>query len=324
MAKLAYILSASHSGSTLLAMLLGAHPDACTVGELKATSLGDAHRYLCSCGTPIRACQFWKSVTDRMAQRGIAFDVAHAGTSVHAVDSRYARRLLRPLHRGPILETVRDVALAFSPSWRFHLATSQIVNANLVQTLTELTGAKIVIDSSKVAIRLKYLLQNPDLDIRVIRLIRDGRGVTLTYVNPIDFADADDPSRRSGGYGGDRDSEKLSMADAALEWRRSNEEAEQLLNRVDPSHQTKIHYEDLCADPEAVLITIFEFLEIDPARMVREFRSVDHHVVGNGMRLNTTSAIRLDERWKTNLSDDQLRIFDAVAGALNRKYGYVE
>ena len=34
--KLAYILAASHSGSTLLAMLLGAHRETCTVGELKA------------------------------------------------------------------------------------------------------------------------------------------------------------------------------------------------------------------------------------------------------------------------------------------------
>ena len=40
--RLAYLLAASHSGSTLLAMLLGAHPEACTAGELKATNLGFA------------------------------------------------------------------------------------------------------------------------------------------------------------------------------------------------------------------------------------------------------------------------------------------
>ena len=32
----AYLLAASHSGSTLLAMLLASHPDVCTTGELKA------------------------------------------------------------------------------------------------------------------------------------------------------------------------------------------------------------------------------------------------------------------------------------------------
>ena len=44
MTDLVYILAASHSGSTLLAMLLSTHPEICTVGELKATNLGDPHR----------------------------------------------------------------------------------------------------------------------------------------------------------------------------------------------------------------------------------------------------------------------------------------
>jgi len=60
----------------------------------------------------------------------------------------------------------------------------------------------------------------------VIRLIRDGRAVALTYMDPAGFADAKDPSLRAGGMGGDRRREKLTMAQAAREWRRSNEEAE--------------------------------------------------------------------------------------------------
>jgi hypothetical protein len=35
MRRLAYILAASHSGSTLLSMLLGSHPQIATVGEMK-------------------------------------------------------------------------------------------------------------------------------------------------------------------------------------------------------------------------------------------------------------------------------------------------
>ena len=47
MTRLVYILAASHSGSTLLATLLGAHRDTVSVGELKATSLGNADEYKC-------------------------------------------------------------------------------------------------------------------------------------------------------------------------------------------------------------------------------------------------------------------------------------
>ena len=37
--RLAYVLAPSHSGSTLLAMLLASHPDVTTVGELNAAAL---------------------------------------------------------------------------------------------------------------------------------------------------------------------------------------------------------------------------------------------------------------------------------------------
>jgi hypothetical protein len=41
----------------------------------------------------------------------------------------------------------------------------------------------VLVDSSKVGIRLKYLLRIPEIDIRVIRVIRDGRAVALTYTD---------------------------------------------------------------------------------------------------------------------------------------------
>ena len=78
-----------------------------------------------------------------------------------------------------------------------------------------------MVDSSKVAVRLKYLLRNPELDVKVIRLIRDGRGVALTYMDPAQFADAENPDRRGGGMGGNREDERLPMTQAAYQWRRT-------------------------------------------------------------------------------------------------------
>jgi hypothetical protein len=62
---------------------------------------------------------------------------------------------------------------------------------------------------------------------------------------------------------------------------------------------------------------------LDPGRAVREFRSVEPHVVGNGMRLDSSSEIRLDDRWRNVLQAADLSAFDAVAGPMNRAYGYV-
>lgn len=320
--RLVYILAASHSGSTLLAMLLGAHTEICTVGELKATSLGDAERYRCSCLKRIRECSFWNTIGQEMRRRGFAFDVTNAGTEIRVGASPYVCRLLGPLHRGPFLEGLRDTALALSPSWRTQLARVQALNANLMDCLLALTKKKLIVDSSKIGIRLKYLLRNSAFDVRVIRLLRDGRGVALTYIDPANFADTHDPSLRGGGTGLDRDAKRLSMREAAREWRRSNEEAEAILGPLDRSRWIEVHYEALCTQPMATLQCIFSFLGVDPTQARLDFRQVEHHVIGNGMRLDATREICLDERWKSVLSAAELEAFDSVAGDLNRGLGY--
>jgi hypothetical protein len=321
--RLAYLLAASHSGSTLLTMLLGAQPGACTAGELKATSLGDPNAYRCSCRQLIRECEFWKQVSAAMERRGIAqFDITHAGTNIFDAPATLSRRLLCPLYRRGPLETARDLALSLTPGWRSHLQETSQRNLALIESLLEVTGAEIVIDSSKVALRLKYLLQIPELDIRVIRVIRDGRAVSLTYMDDWNFADSADPALRGGGTGTKRPSPRQDMAEAAHEWKRSNEAADALVASLPRSQWVEVRYEELCADPGATLRRLAPFLGLDPDQTLLDFRSRQQHVIGNGMRMDTTSEIKLDERWRQHLTGEDLRVFNEVAGKLNRKYGY--
>lgn len=322
--RLAYLLAASHSGSTLLTMLLGAQPGACTAGELKATSLGDPAAYRCSCRRLIRDCPFWDQVRTAMAEQGVPeFDITRAGTSIFEIGNPVAQRLLAPLYRGRAMEWVRDMGLALIPGWRRHLRETNRRNVAIIESLGAVTGAGVVIDSSKVALRLKYLLRIPSLDIRVVRVIRDGRAVSLTYMDEWTFADCSDPTLRNGGTGVRRPPPRRNMEDAANEWKRSNEAADLLVARLPGSQWTEVRYEELCADPAAVLRRLAVFLGIDPGGVVLDFRSRNQHVIGNGMRMDTTSEIRLDDRWKTHLSAADLQIFDRVAGDLNRKYGYL-
>ena len=323
MPRLAYILAASHSGSTLLAMLLGAHDDACTVGELKATHMGDVTTYRCSCRQTIGQCSFWKRVEQTMAERGVSdFQITAAGTSIFETQNPYVSRLLAPLHRGHFLEAIRDFALTFSSDWRKHLQETSRRNLALITSLLEVTQASVVVDSSKLALRLKYLLKIPSLDIRVIRCLRDGRAVSLTYLDDGNFADSSDPALRNGGTGKHRASVRQNMKEAAQEWKRSNEAADCLLAQLPRSQWMEVHYEDLCANPRETLERICSFLELEPARMNLNFRSKQQHVIGNGMRFDTSSEICLDERWKAHLKSEELHTFDEVAGDLNCKYGY--
>lgn len=320
---LVYVLAASHSGSTLLTLLLGSHPDLCTVGELKLTSLGDIDRYRCGCGAPLRACSFWSEVVNRVRARCGDFDLAHSHTHFALDATPLAKRLLAPLHRRPPLEMMRDAALHCTPGWRRHLARAQKTNVALARAVLELTGRQALIDSSKIGIRLKYLLRNPEFDIKVVRLVRDGRAVALTYMNPFDFADARNPALRGGGHGQSRDAERLPMRLAAREWRRANEEADAILRRLAPGRFIEARYEDLCARPEATLARIFAFLGV-PAMTPQALAGAtrQRHVIGNGMRLDWDGSIRLDERWRQVLDSEALAEFESVAGSMNRRLGY--
>lgn len=305
--SLVYITSASHSGSTLLAMLLGGQIGACTAGELRAPAMGDREMYRCSCGEKIKECAFWNSVTDAMARRGIPnFDITNARTSIFETRSQYVQWLLAPLCRGRILEGVRDCALSLSPCWRRHLNSVQCRVGALIGALHEITGAKLVVDSSKSVLHLKYLLGISSLDIKVIHMIRDGRAVALSLL----------------GHGLKRATRGETIAAAAREWRRSNEAAECLIARLRASQWIQIRYEALCRDPDKVMRSLCKFTGVDSSHLSLDFRAKPQHVIGNSMRLNSTAEIRLDERWRTELSSEDLQTFEAIAGDLNHKYGY--
>jgi hypothetical protein len=305
---MAYILSASHSGSTLLAMLLGVQSGAFTVGEIRAPSIDDPNSYCCSCGEKIKECAFWLRVNEGMKCKGIEnFEITRAGTSIFDVQEPYAYRLLCPLPRGPFLETIREAALAFSPAWKRHLTNVQRRYFTLLQILQELAQASIIVDSSKAGLHLKYMMRIPGLDVKIIHLIRDGRAMALSSLV---------------SHGPKRPTRQGTLAAGAHEWVRSNKAAECLLNTAPKSQWIRVHYEDLCRQPEATLLKLSQFLGMECDNISLDFRSSRLHVLGNEMRLKQTSGIRLDERWRTQLSAEDLQTLDRVLGKLNRKYGY--
>jgi hypothetical protein len=198
----------------------------------------------------------------------------------------------------------------------------QLRTAALADVVCRLNGARLIVDSSKLGLRLKYLLRNVHLNVKVVRLIRDGRGVALTYTNAGKYADAREEADRGGGSGRNEEPQR-SIRIAAREWRRSNEEAEQLLKTVARDRVIEVRYERLCANPDAEMERVLAFLGLDPRIRRPNFRSNVTHVVGNGMRFDKSAEVCLDERWRTALSATDLTEFNAEAGALNRPYGYV-
>ena len=83
-----------------------------------------------------------------------------------------------------------------------------------------------------------------------------------------------------------------------------------------------MRYEDLCTTPDSTLQELFEFLHLDPAQATRDFQSVEHHILGNAMRLTDSSQITLDEKWRRALDQQDVAVFEKLAGDMNRRFGY--
>ena len=252
MAKLAFIMAASHSGSTLLAMLLGAHPQATTIGDTAGTPDRNNPDYRCSCGHRARECPFWIQITERMASQGMNIDVTSFGTRFEYPENRFINRVLGAEHRGPFLETVRDGILALSPGWKQSFQRIAQHNFAIVEAATQITNAKVLVDSSKLPHRLKFLLRIPGMNIRVVHLVRDGRGVAHTYIH-------------DNGW---------SVEKAAIEWRRGIVAAEKLLSRLDSGMWKQVRYEDLCANPQAELQKLCVIKDVEESPFFNIFTNI--------------------------------------------------
>lgn len=298
---LAYILAPSYTGSTLLTFLLAQHKDVATIGELKASARGDLSTYRCSCGTLQLECGFWKQVSEEMKKLDASFTLEEFGT--HFRTERWlSDRLLRARVRCAPFELARASMLGLLPDSRRRLRDILERNRQIIEVICSLQQANVFLDGSKDPIRLKHLHASGIWNVKVIYLIRDGRGATNSYMRHYD----------------------VSMEVAAREWCRTHRECDQVVRQLSNNALMTIHYEDVCTATEEVLRSIHAFLEIDSEGDGLRCRGgSDCHVLGNEMRLRSPGEVRLDEKWKRALPKRDLRTFVRIAGGLNGSYGYI-
>ena len=267
MAKVIFIASLSHSGSTLLDLMLNAHPDVVSVGELK--QLGrfarreKVHRKLqCTCGAAsLWACDFWRQVSAH-TERAVGRTIGELNVEDYNNQERFAED-----------------------------------NVALFQAISEMSGKRYIVDSSKHAVRLSLLLENPALEVLPIFLLRDPKGQICS-------------------------SQKTSSSIIRLigNYVRTNRE---IYDLVKHRPHSVVRYEQLVRSPEQVLTVLMEDLSLsfDP-RQLEWASQVRHNVGGNGMRRSRSSELQLDEKWRDHLTLLQKLTIDA--GTLLGRYPFAK
>jgi hypothetical protein len=302
--RLIYILSPSYSGSTLLTILMAQHNNVATIGELKATAMGDISKYVCSCGALINECEFWKKLKSNIASSGGELDLADYGT--HFLDDNYLTgKVLHAQVRGKVFETIRDLFIRFVP--RINRTFHRIIEKNrlMVEEICKLQECDLFLDDSKDPNRLIYFIESGLWDVNVIRMHRDGRAQCNSF------------KRRSP--------EGVGYKESAVEWKKTIKQMDRACSYLSAEKVHTIRYEDLCADPNKAMEAIWGFLQIENANI--DWKQVDlkkfsHHILGNNMRLKETIYISLDEKWKSAVTQDELMEFEQICGQINRELGY--
>jgi hypothetical protein len=259
----------------------------------------------CTCGSKIRKCPLWSQVAQHL--------------QVDAENDPYGLNLgyLSIKFGDPRLRTPWAVArtrIGYGLSYyqqRYPIALPRFLVSRfekgiqntwkLYDAVRAVAGKRVVVDSSKHHTRAAAIYRSRPERARIILLVRDGRGVFY-----------------SGLKAG------LDRSYSVNSWRKHYSHALPLLKRwVRPEHMLFLRYEDMAENPGRALAQVCDLAELSYEESMLKFRSVIHHNVnGNQLRFGSADKIRLDEGWKTGLSQDDSAYFERKAGQLNRLLGY--
>ena len=166
------------------------------------------------------------------------------------------------------------------------------------RAIAESSGGRVVVDSSKMASDALLADTIPGINLKVIHLIRDPRGVTWSWRKQM---------RQPGPQG--RAMQRQHPIATAARWDAYNAFAELLLAPRLGDRFRRLRYEDLLADPKGQLSDLARWIGVDATELPVSGRppqlSVErptHPVWGNPVRTSSgTITLREDEEWRDRL-----------------------
>ena len=167
-----YIAGTGRSGSTVLANILGEVDGVFAAGEVRYLwQRGLKEGRLCGCGLPVRECPVWSRV---LAMAGELDDPERVDAITSMLQRTGRMRTLPAVVAGTLVPRL-DPAAAHS------LAPARKALGELYAAMAAVTGARVIVASSKLPAYAHVLAATPGIDLRVVHLIRDPRGAAHSW-----------------------------------------------------------------------------------------------------------------------------------------------
>ena len=290
-----YIGGSGRSGSTLLERLLGELDDVVTLGEVgHLWERGLRNDELCACGQPFSQCPFWHEVGERAFGGWSNVDPEWMLTLKDRVDRQ--RRMPQTSRRHVAPGMARDLE-EYVDHYR-----------RVYESAAAVAGRRIVVDSSKVAPTALALSHHSGIDLRLMHITRDSRGVAYSWLKAVSRPETSNRELMP----------QLTPTQSSLLWSSHNASIGLLRHRRVPV--TRLRYEDLVAHPGPVVRRAFRELELlgdgelpllGPTRIEL---GPTHSVAGNPMRFTIgTMDLRPDTEWKSRMKPNDRRLVTVLS-----------
>ena len=301
--RVLFMAGMGRSGSTIVSRLLGQVPSVCSVGELcYVWDQGVLNDRTCGCGQTFHRCPFWQTVG------------RHAFGGWEHVDAEEAVRLRRGVERTrfvPALATGRS-----TPAFAERLDRYTRLMASVYAGIQAASGSDVVVDSSKYPASAYLARQVPAVDLRLLHLVRDSRGVAYSWAKLVNRPDRDGKPLA-----------RFSPTRSAVDWNLYNTFLEAM-----PRFGVKtlrVRYEDFVADPAGTLTGVLDFAgrgavaDLDFVLGHEVELRPTHNVAGNPMRFRSgRERLVRDDAWTRDMPVAQRRLVTALTSPGLLRYGY--
>jgi hypothetical protein len=308
MTTVLYVGGWGRSGSTLLDRLLGQVPAVTSLGEVREIwQRSCVEDRPCGCSLPFSQCPFWTEVGRTAFGGWGSLDLPEVLRLRYRLDRAWTPAVLAASRLRPLVRAGLDRYLG--------------ILGSLYGALSEVSGTTVLVDSSKLPSHALLLRRVPGVDLRLLHLVRDSRGVAFSWQKETKAVDA-------AGDGRSRYLNRYGTISASARYVLYNE-----MTRLVGSLRVpylRLRYEDLVADPRAGLTRTLRHAGLDPGAADLGFLGdgeadlhPNHTVDGNPVRFAVGPVrLRADDEWRRRMASSDRRSVTALTSPLLLAYGY--
>lgn len=267
--KLIYLMGAGRSGTTALATFLGGSPEVQVLGEMHQFYEHLHQGKKCSCGTRIDQCEFWRKVLERLPDEVLS-NVDRKMEVERTIERHQA--IINHVLKGRDIEELNSYLL----SWR-----------EIFNVCREVSRKDVMLDSAKYIGRALALKHLEGIDLKVIYMVRDVRGVVHSFSKNVQT-----PRR---------------PLSAIFYYLVINSIAEIIRLFFLKQKCLKVRYEDMMECPDKFFTELANFLQMDLDCVKQKIRTdqefdIGHIVGGNRIREQRKVKFRKDVGWQSKMT----------------------